>query len=178
MRCFVAIELPEEVKKELQRLQLEIKNRGSNDLKASFNKTYHLTLKFLGELTPEKIEYVEKSLSSCKFKKFSLTLDNTGVFPSESYVRVVWVGVKPEDDVKNLQKDIDEALQKDFKKEKQFKSHLTLARVKYVKDKEEFLQLLQQIKINKIKFAVNEFKLMRSTLTAEGHVYDEVEVYS
>ena len=176
MRCFVAIELPEEVKSELKRLQEQIKNSGS-DARLSFAKDAHLTLKFLGELTPQKVEFVKKSLANCKFRKFSVTLDRIGVFPGENYIRVVWVGVSPEKDVMELQKEVDEALQKDFKKEKNFKAHLTLARVKYVSDKEKFLQLLKNTEIKKIKFVVDEFKLKRSTLTEEGPVYDDLAVY-
>ncbi|MAG16013.1 RNA 2',3'-cyclic phosphodiesterase [Candidatus Woesearchaeota archaeon] len=174
MRCFISIELPEEVKKELQKLQEDIR---SSNIKASFSKGFHLTLKYLGDLTPEKVEHVKKRLSSCKFKKFEVTLDDFGVFPNEKHIKVIWVGIKPEEDVVKLQKEIDEAMQKDFKKEKQFKAHLTLARIKHVKDKENFLQFLKNIEIKKINFSVNEFKLMRSTLTAEGPVYDELFVY-
>ena len=174
MRCFIAIELPEEVTNELKRLQSEI---NSSEAKLSFAKDAHITLKFLGELTPQKVEYVKKSLASCKFRKFSVTLDRIGVFPGENYIRVVWVGVIPEKDVMELQKEIDEALQKDFKKEKQFRAHATLARVKYVSDKEKFLELLKNTKVNKIKFTVEEFKLKRSTLTGAGPVYDDLAVY-
>lgn len=178
MRCFIAIDLPEEVKNELKRLQSEIRSSTASDLKASFTKDQHLTLKFLGEITPQKAELAKKSLGTCSAKKFTVALDKIGVFPGESYIRVVWVGISPEDEVMKLQKEIDEALQKEFKKEKQFKPHLTLARVKYVVDKKRFLQQLRQIKVKKIKFAVNGFKLIRSTLTGKGPVYDELQIYN
>ncbi|MBI2664906.1 RNA 2',3'-cyclic phosphodiesterase [Candidatus Woesearchaeota archaeon] len=175
MRCFIAIELPEEVREELNRLQLEINGTGS--VKASFNKSHHLTLKFLGEITPEKADIVKNKLRICGVKKFAVELDSFGVFPNESRVRVLWVGVTPENEIAELQKEIDEALQQDFPKEKQFKAHLTLARVKYAADKKNFLQQLRKIKIKKIKFEISGFKLMRSTLTAEGPVHDELAAF-
>lgn len=179
MRCFVAIDLPEEVKNELRRLQLEIKKSSGSDVKASFTSDFHITLKFLGEIAPQKAEAVKKSLESCRFRKITATIDGLGVFPSESYVRVVWAGVKPEDEILKLQKQVDEALQNDFKKEKEFKAHITLARIKYVKYKEKFLKMLKEIEVKKIKFEASDFKLKRSILGgSEGPVYEDLEVYT
>ena len=174
MRCFVAVDIPEDVKNALKTVQSDLRK---SDMKGSFTKDFHLTLKFLGELTQEKVEFVKKSLSSVKFRKFATGLNAVGVFPGETYIRVVWVGLTPDDEVIKLQKSVDEELQKDFKKEKQFKAHLTLARVKYVADKERFMKQLKSIHIEKKDFTVNEFKLKRSTLTAEGPVYEDLEVY-
>ena len=66
----------------------------------------HLTLKFLGEVQPDKAEKVKEELKKIKFKPFSVYLDSTGVFPSESYIRVVWIGLKPENDILELQSNI------------------------------------------------------------------------
>lgn len=179
MRCFIALDLPEDAKEELRRLQQQIKNSGGSDVKASFTKDFHITLKFLGEITPQKAEAVKKSLGSCRLKKISATLDGIGVFPGESHIRVVWAGVEPEDEILKLQKQVDEALQADFKKEKDFRAHITLARIKYVKDKEKFLKMLKGVEVKKIKFEINEFKLKRSILGgSEGPVYEDLEVYT
>ncbi len=176
MRCFVAIDLPEEVKNELRRLQQQIIKSCGSDLRASFTKDFHITLKFLGELTPPKADEVKKKLSSCRFKKISAALDGIGVFPSESRIRVVWAGVQPEKEILKLQKEVDEALQADFKKEKDFKAHITLARVKYVKDKEKFLKMLKGIEVKKIRFEAGEFKLKRSILGgSKGPVYEDLQ---
>ncbi len=178
MRCFIAVELPEEAKNELRRLQQQIKNSRGSDLKASFTKDFHITLKFLGELTPPKAEEVKKKLGSCRFKKITTALDGLGVFPGESNIRVVWAGVKPEDEILKLQKDVDEALQADFGKEKDFKAHITLARVKHIGDKEGFLRMLKNTAVGKIKFEVSEFKLKRSVLGgSEGPAYEDLEAY-
>jgi len=174
MRCFVAVDLPEEIKKELTRLQQLIKDTG---VKASFTREPHLTLKFLGELTPQKTEFVKERLRNCKFKKSTVELADFGVFSSENYIRVVWIGIRPEESVIKLQKQVDEVLQKDFKKEKDFKVHITLARIKYIDDKEKFLQMLKSLSAEKVRFEINEFKLKRSTLTEEGPVYEDLEVY-
>jgi len=175
MRCFVAIDLPEEIKDYIKKIQTGIKSM--SNVKGSFTKEFHLTLKFLGELTPQKVEYVKKNLSKCRVKKMGTSIGRIGVFPDESRIRVVWIGLQPNEAIVKLQKQVDEALQSDFKKEKDFKVHVTVARIKYVADKEKFLQDLKNIAIENKKFEVNEFKLKRSTLTGEGPVYDDLAVY-
>ncbi len=179
MRCFVAIDLPEDVKEELKRLQSEIKkNSGSAGLKASFAKEFHITLKFLGEIAPQKAEAVRESLGSCRFKKTAAALDKIGVFPNESYIRVVWAGVSPEEGILEIQKSVDKALEKGFKKEKDFMAHITLARVKYAADRQKLLQSLKNIAVKNMKFSITEFKLKRSVLSGSaGPVYTDLAVY-
>ena len=76
-----------------------------------------------------------------------------------------------------LQETIDEKLKDLFEPERRFMSHLTIARVKSIKDREKFLQELKKIKIEKMNFVVDRFKLKKSTLTSEGPVYETIEEY-
>lgn len=174
MRVFIAVDLPQEVKGELALVQRQL---SSAPAKMSLAHDFHLTLKFLGEIAPAKVDVVKSCLSRVSFKRFTASFSGIGVFPSESYVRVVWVGIEPEDEFMQLQKKIDDALDKEFPKEKGFKPHITLARVKFVSDKRQFQQQLQQIKIQNVKFAVDSFKLKRSTLSREGVVYEDLAAY-
>ena len=103
MRTFIAIELPETIKEYLKEIQKEL-----TGIKASFVKDFHLTLKFLGEVSEDKIEKIEEKLKEVNFEPFKVTLSNTGVFPSESYIRVVWVGLEPEDKIIEIQKKVNE----------------------------------------------------------------------
>ncbi|MBI2175841.1 RNA 2',3'-cyclic phosphodiesterase [Candidatus Woesearchaeota archaeon] len=175
MRVFIAVDLTEEVKSELASAQKQL---SSASAKMSMAHDFHLTLKFLGEITPAKVEVVKSCLSNIRFKTFTAAVAGVGVFPSENNVRVVWVGIEPEDELVQLQKKIDDALEKEFAKEKGFKPHLTLARVKFVSDKNSFSRQLQQIKVKNAEFAVDSFKLKRSTLSREGAVYDDLAVYT
>ncbi len=176
MRLFVAIEIPEEIKEHIVKIQ---ENIGTEKNKIRFvNKdNIHLTLKFLGEVQPNKLDDIKNNLKEIAFKPFSVVLDTIGVFPSENYIRVVWVGLKPEEPVLELQKNIDENLKKLFKKEKGFKPHLTIARVKYIEEKKQFVDKLKQIEVDNKKIEVNNFKLVKSTLTSKGPVYEELEVF-
>ncbi len=175
MRTFIAVDLPQEAKDELASVQKQLPTAAA---KLSLAHDFHMTLKFLGEITPAKVDAVKNALSTVAFKKFTAAVAEVGVFPSENQVRVVWAGIEPEGEFVQLQKLIDEALDKEFPKEKGFKPHITLARVKFVQDKRQFQQQLQQIKASSVKFTVDSFKLKRSTLSNKGAVYEDLAVYT
>ncbi len=171
MRAFISINIPEEIKKEIKKIQ--------DSLPEFFGKkteleNLHLTLKFLGETEEKRIEEIKEKLREIKIEKFKTEIDEIGIF-SPNFIRIVWLHMK---DCDNLQKQIDNALKNLFKPEKRFMSHLTIARVKGVKDKKRFLQELKKRKIEKIKFIVDKFYLMKSELTAEGPRYSVLEEYN
>jgi|WetSurMetagenome_2_1015567.scaffolds.fasta_scaffold633985_1 RNA 2',3'-cyclic 3'-phosphodiesterase len=170
MRIFIAIDLPEEVKQYLSSIQLP-------EAKISKVKDFHLTLKFLGELTPDKVERVKLLLQEVKFEKFVAATTTIGVFPNENYIRVVWIGLEPEDKILALQQQIEALLCKEFGKEKSFKPHLTLARVKFMADKNSFLQHLKEIKTERKTFAVERFSLKESRLSPKGPEYRDLAVF-
>ena len=176
MRLFIAIEIPEEVKDHIVKIQENI-DTTANKIKFVNPNQIHLTLKFLGEVQPNNLEEIKNNLKKITLKPFSVVLDKIGVFPSESYIRVIWVGLNPEDKILDLQKNIDENLKKLFKKEKDFKPHLTLARVKYIEDKKAFVDKLKKINVENKKIDINSFKLIKSTLTPKGPIYEDLEVF-
>ena len=170
MRTFISIDMPEEIAREIKKIQDKLPEFFG---KKTELENLHLTLKFLGEINEQKIEEVKNKLSEIKFNKFKTEIDSIGIF-SEKFVRIVWLHLKS---AENLQKEIDEKLKDLFEKEKRFMSHLTIARVKSLKDKEKFLEELKMIKIPKIKFVVDKFKLKKSVLTSAGPVYETLEEY-
>jgi RNA 2',3'-cyclic 3'-phosphodiesterase len=172
MRLFIAIELPKEVVAELMRLQKEIDMFGLRPV-----KDFHLTLKFLGDVPDSKIEKVKETLRAIKFRKFTAELSETGVFPNPDYVKVIWAGVKAET-ILQLQKEIELEFEKmGWGRDKDFKPHLTLARVNFIKDKNALSKKLRNLQVKEIKFDVGEFKLIKSTLTPTGPEYETQETY-
>lgn len=166
-RCFIAIDLPGEVKNEIVKIQNQLPEfRG----KLTEKNNLHLTLKFLGEIEEEMISKAEEKLKCIKFKKFKAKLGGIGIF-SESFIRIVWIKLENCD---KLQEEVDKSLNSLFKKEKRFMSHLTIARVKLVKDKRKFIDLLDKIKIAPVEFEASSFALKKSTLTKQGSVYEDL----
>lgn len=175
MRTFIAIPLPDNVKKELTRLQKEF---SAFDFKAAKAKEFHLTLKFLGEVKENNLEKIKKNLASIQFEPFEVSLANIGFFPTSNYIRVVWIGLEPHEKINELQKKVDESLKQLFKPDLKFHPHLTLFRVKFIKNKEEFHKQIGKIEANKISFKVGGFNLYKSTLTPEGSVYEELAAFT
>ena len=172
MRLFIAIDLPEEVKKELARLQDNFPEG-----RLSKPKDFHITLKFLGEVDTGKAESLNAKLSSVKFAKIRASVSGIGFFPNEKSIRVIWVGVKPEEQIIQLQKDIDILIGNDFPDDHKFSPHITLARVKYADDTKKFSEAIKKLKIQKHDFEISSFKLKKSTLSSNGPVYEDVEDY-
>ena len=176
MRVFVALDISQKAKDEIRKIQYQLPEFSGKKTEA---ENLHLTLKFLGEVFNEDIGEVKKRLREIRFNKFETEINHLGFFDnqkSKSYKRelIVWLHLA---NCEDLQGKVDKALSGLFEGEKRFMSHLTIARVKNVKNKKEFLYKLEKIKINKIKFNINDFRLKKSVLTKKGSVYENLEIY-
>jgi len=179
IRVFVSVEFPSEVVKEVARVQ-ELLGKVKFTGKMTELENLHLTLKFLGEIDDDKIEIVRKRLREIKFDKMNLKLGRVGVFTKpkgkdDRGKMIIWVKVEGKE-IYELQKKIDLALKGEFAVEDRFMGHLTIARIKYVKDKRGFLERLKSIHPKSIDFVVSEFKLKKSDLDRVGPKYEDLEV--
>lgn len=171
MRCFIAIDLPDEVKNELLKIQSELPEANLNLAK---KENLHLTIKFLGEIDEKLAEKVMYILKKSKFIKFKAKLNGIGVF-LPSFIRVVWTGAEPKEKFRAIHDEIDRKLRDiGFNPDKTWETHITLARVKFVKDKKGFIEKLDKIKIKNVEFAVDKIKLKKSVLTKQGYVYEDI----
>ena len=164
IRTFISINLPEDVRKEIKKIQDSLPEFEG---KKTELENLHLTLKFLGEIDEEMLEKVKEGLGEVKMERFEGEIDKIGFF-SPKFIRIIWLHLK---NCNELQKKIDDALEGLFETEQRFMSHLTIARIKNIKNKQKFLGQLSRIKIEKRKFVVDKFYLLKSTLTAKGPVY-------
>jgi 2'-5' RNA ligase len=169
-RCFISIDIPENIKKEIRKIQEKLPEFQG---KLTEPENLHLTLKFLGGISEDKIEKFQEKLTEIKIKKFKTEIDSIGIF-SEKFVRIVWLHLS---NCEKLQKIIDEKLKDFLEPEKRFMSHLTIARIKNIKDKKEFLKKLTEIKIPNIKFEVDNFRFKESVLGSDGPRYKTIEEY-
>lgn len=175
MRCFISIELPNEVKEEINKVQNELKINSNIKSKIVEKENLHLTLKFLGEISDKKIEEIKKLLTMVNINSFKAYLGKIGVFPTPTYIRVIWVGLEPKESFEELHDKIDLTLNN---KDKRFESHVTLARIKSVKDKASLIKKLQEIKVKPLSFDANSFILKKSTLTKKGPIYEDIAKFA
>jgi len=134
MRIFIAVDLDDSVKDYVYELQRKLR---STNIKINFvaKRNLHLTLKFLGEIKEQQLVEIKKILSEVKMKKFTLNMSSIGIFPNEYDPKILWIGLEPEDKIKELQRLVDESLLGYGKQELKFKSHITIGRIKSIKDK-------------------------------------------
>lgn len=165
MRLFLSCNVPEEISRYVFGLAKELP-----EAKLSVPHNIDLTVKFLGNVQDDKVEEIKQKLGRLRFRAFKATLNSVGVF-TEDFVRVVWVGLSPEEPFNNLHEQVDGLLKDFFPVEKRFKPHLTIARVKFVEDKKAFLEALKKIKVEPKTFTINKLILFQSRISPKGAVH-------
>ncbi|MFP4005771.1 MAG: RNA 2',3'-cyclic phosphodiesterase [Candidatus Hadarchaeia archaeon] len=180
-RSFIAIDLDEEVRNNLVRVQSSLKETGG-DLKIVEPENIHLTLRFLGEISRSKLRAVKDVLNEISYPTpFEIEVSSLGVFPNPSYIRVVWAGVdEGSDELVSIRKDIDNGLSQIgiSPDDKDFTPHYTIARVKSGKAKERIKSLVEDHSDTAWgKYRAEKLELMESELTSEGPIYTTLETF-
>lgn len=178
MRTFISFELPEEVKAEIFKRFDNLKNSGIVIGNFVEKENLHLTLKFLGNISEEELNKIQEKLSEIDFPNFEIETGEIGFFPSNEYVKIIWVGLNS-DNILKLKKIIDDkmgeiGLPLDNKK---FSSHITVARIKKMKNKDEFLKRINDLNFKKYKFKANNFSLIKSELMRDGPIYKLIKKF-
>ena len=136
MRCFVAVDVPPEVRARVTALTGRVRGAAPRaDVRWSSSETLHVTLKFLGEVPDTRVPLVEGALATVATAQPPLTLVAAGAggFPTASRPRVVFVGILGQvDALTRLAGAVDGALEAlGFPRERRaFRAHLTVGRVR------------------------------------------------
>ena len=178
-RVFIAINLPEEVKKELARFyercpELPAKWTSKDNL--------HITLEFLGDLTD--IEIGDACLAvkevAKRHKSFNIVLNKILYGPPEKNPpKLVWANGEKSEDLADLKEDLQDVLLEKiaFRPEgKNFIPHITLARILEMEFRN--FDLDERPEINEdidLLFTVESIEVMESELKRGGPVYTILE---
>jgi 2'-5' RNA ligase len=139
----------------------------------------HLTLKFLGELSPARAEEVAEVLKGAAEGLESFTLTASGVkgFPNLTRPRVLWVGIEESEALLSLYEEIEQTLSYiGIEKEtRPFKAHLTLCRVRSAHESGAIGASARGpgSDIN-VEFSVDSFELFKSVLKPGGAVHSTI----
>ncbi len=155
----------------------DIKSRLKNErIRWVKTENLHITLRYIGEYENSGIPEISEMLSevSLETKDFKLTYKDLGVFRSLSYPKVLWVGLDENEELGELKFKIDRSLIEmgfDLKMEK-FSPHLTLGRMKHIKDKRSLSDVIEAYR-NKIFMDQNagSIVLVESKLSKSGAEY-------
>ena len=185
LRLFVAIDLPEDVRESLGRLQAGLRRNDLTGLRWTRPEGVHLTLKFLGETPAAEVAAIEGALARAVrgVPAFRLALGAPGTFGGRRGPRVLWVDVEGE--LAPLQR-LQAAVERELAavgfapEERKFSPHLTLARVPQPPPPglaERLSRALAAVAAPQGEFRATELLLMRSRLQPGGAVYSRVAAF-
>ncbi|MDP3980853.1 MAG: RNA 2',3'-cyclic phosphodiesterase [Chlamydiota bacterium] len=181
MRLFIAVLLPDETKKILDTLILQLTSRLPGWRWIPIENV-HLTLKFIGDKDNDKFCFIQQCLTAVlkekKIGPMQISLETIGVFPPGKRPTVLWCGVtEPSDSLIKLVDDLETELEKyGIPKEKRtFVPHISLARSDK-NDPHRFHPKILQIYEKRVfaTFQTSMLSLMESALTKCGPVYKEI----
>jgi 2'-5' RNA ligase len=176
VRCFVAVDAPGDVRKLLVRVQ-EALRRAEADVKWVEEVNLHLSLKFLGDLTEDRVLELQSLLEAeaARWPLMGLTYAGIGVFPDHGLPRVVWAGVTGDlEKLAGLAAAVERAAERVGvpREGRPFVGHLTLGRVKSGRNAKRLQTAIEEQRHVPLGTGtVREFVVYQSTLTSEGPVY-------
>ncbi|MFZ0280770.1 MAG: RNA 2',3'-cyclic phosphodiesterase [Bacteroidales bacterium] len=143
----------------------------------------HLTIAFLGNTDEKRIKILNSMLNyKCPgFNEFEFILAGTGVFKNIRDPRVIWAGIRSSGRLSDLNVVISAGLKETgFNiEERPFKPHLTLGRVKSVKNTENLKFVLDKYSETEFQTVlVKEVILFESILQQTGPVYKPLGRFS
>jgi 2'-5' RNA ligase len=180
-RIFIAVKV--EPGDELIRMFSSLRSLlGGESIKWVDPVNIHLTLAFLGDTEEKRIRILNGMLNDkCPgFGEFDFVLAGTGIFKNYRDPRVIWVGIQSSEKLSILYNIIMKGLkQTGFEiEERQYKPHLTLGRVKSVRDTENLKSVLERYRDNQFQIVpVREVILFESILTQTGPIYKSLGKY-
>jgi RNA 2',3'-cyclic 3'-phosphodiesterase len=176
VRLFLAINPPAEVRRETGAATAALL-ASAPEIARVDGERIHLTLKFLGEQAPERLDDIEASLAGVagRHRELLMSIGGISAFPNFRRARVVWMGVNPDPRLELLHHDVELAYA-DLGipiEGRPFRPHITLARIKTPLSDDRMRGLSRAAKATTYRssFIVRTIDLMRSEPTATGSAY-------
>ncbi|MCX6053948.1 MAG: RNA 2',3'-cyclic phosphodiesterase [Chloroflexi bacterium] len=145
----------------------------------------HLTLRFLGDITPDQMGCISQTLDKhCKgVQPFKIVVVGIGAFPSLNHPRTLWAGVQSDFEFHALISQLDAEITKLGIRfdDRPFSPHLTLCRVSDHAEKNTLLRLATDLRsVQNHAFGVtrvNGITLFKSQWSAQGPVYTSISTH-
>lgn len=159
------------------KLKANLKNENINWVNPD---NIHITLKFIGETDINRIQQIKSVISviSENTQLFDLYIKSTGAFSNYNNPKVVWFGMSESQNLLKLFNELNIKLETlGFEPEiKPFKAHITLGRIKFIKDKINFKKIVTSYSDEVYqKINVDNIELFESILTPGGSNYKSLQ---
>jgi len=179
IRSFIAFDIDDEqIIKRFSEGQQMLARTGA-DLKLVKPENIHITMRFLGNITPPMVDSIHEAMKKISFSPFNVEIRGLGAFPKLQYARVIWAGIrKGAEQLDNIFNQLEPKLRElSFKPDpKGFSPHLTIARVKSGLKKAELIRCLKDSVDYEFGIVRAEcLRLKRSVLTPKGPFYSTLK---
>ena len=182
-RIFCAVDLPDNVPAllmdHIKRLRAMLPNAEAS---WSREENIHLTIKFLGQISVSRVgdlsSAAARTAAGCS--PFSISVEETGVFPNHGKPRVLWIGVKDES---GKLAELHTRFEKECAREglpveaRSFSPHLTIARLR----KPQFARALgtahEGMAFKRMPVKVEQFSVIRSEPGSSGSKYTVISTH-
>jgi 2'-5' RNA ligase len=181
MRLFVALDIPEDVRSAIGALVAKLRPACRNARWVRI-EGLHVTLKFIGETSAEKIEVIKSALAAIPHRTpISINFGGLGFFPNERRPRVLWAGIEASTELAALAAAVETALDPLGipREERAFSPHLTLARFDTPRGLDAFHAAVKKASL--LEFGgttAKEFHLYQSVLKPGGAEYTRLATFS
>jgi RNA 2',3'-cyclic 3'-phosphodiesterase len=181
MRTFIALELPPELRSAVGELSAALQSR-LPEMKWVKPNLVHLTLRFLGEIEPVRIDSLNEVVAAAagEFAPFELSVTEVGHFGPAHSPRVLWMGLAPNGNLSSLAA----ALEMSFESagfgraDKPFRAHLTLARTgRKPGPPPDWEAVARDCSFQWPHWSVGRVCVIRSTLTPRGPIYKTLSTH-
>jgi len=183
LRTFIAIEIPKNIHNAIEEQTAGLKAAlGPSLVRWVPVDNIHLTLKFLGDISPTNVELLAQMLSqeASQQQAFEIQFEGLGVFPNQRRPRVLWIGIQAPAGLETLQHGIEAATTRlGYPAEvRPFSPHLTIGRVKQNVGGEGMQSIrtaLQGARVGELGRApVKNLTLFKSELKPTGAEYTQL----
>jgi len=179
LRAFIAVEIPLEVRQAVCNATSDLQKRIGSLVRWVSVENMHLTLKFLGDISPANVDMLSQMLQAETdlFQCFDPRLHGLGSFPNPKRPRVIYIGIQAPVALETLQRGIESASRRlgYESEERGFSPHLTIGRVKQnvtATEQQTIRRALEETKIDALGIArVDSVHLYKSDLKPTGSVY-------
>jgi RNA 2',3'-cyclic 3'-phosphodiesterase len=179
LRAFIAVEIPLEIREAIGRATAPLQKGIGSIVRWVPTENMHLTLKFLGDVSPANVELLSQMLGAEAdlFHCFDLDLGGIGAFPNLKRPRVIFIGIHAPPMLEALQRGIESAARRlgYESEERGFSPHLTVGRVKQnvtATEQQSIRRALEETRIDSLGIArVDSVHLYKSDLKPTGSMY-------
>jgi len=176
MRLFVGIDLPYEVRRNLELLLQMLRPKA--DLQWSPPSNLHITTKFIGEWPEEDLDFLKEALAGIPVPgEFRVDIQGLGWFPDERNPRVFWAGIRGGESLPQLARSTEDACESLGipRENRPYSPHLTLARIRRPADLAPLRRTLETLPSDHFgRFTASQFHLYESKLRPGGSIYTKL----